>query len=75
MHREGLFYGGGFEQLGIQALGTFASGIFVFLSMGLVFIAIKAVLGLRVDRMEEIRGLDMNEHGMESYTGFQILGS
>jgi Amt family ammonium transporter len=73
--REGLFYGGGFEQLGIQALGTFASGLFVFLSMGLVFIAIKAVLGLRVDRMEEIRGLDMNEHGMESYTGFQILGS
>ena len=72
---EGLFYGGGFEQLGIQALGTFASGLFVFLSMGLVFIAIRAVLGLRVDRMEEIRGLDMNEHGMESYTGFQILGS
>ena len=73
--REGLFYGGGFEQLGIQALGAFASGIFVFLSMGLVFIAIRAVLGLRVSRMEEIRGLDMNEHGMESYTGFQILGS
>ena len=73
--REGLFYGGGFEQLGIQALGAFASGLFVFLAMGLVFIAIKAVLGLRVDRMEEIRGLDMNEHGMESYTGFQILGS
>ena len=72
---EGLFYGGGFEQLGIQALGTFASGLFVFVSMGLVFIAIRAVLGLRVDRMEEIRGLDMNEHGMESYTGFQILGS
>ena len=72
---EGLFYGGGFEQLGIQALGTFASGLFVFLSMGVVFIAIKSVLGLRVDRMEEIRGLDMNEHGMESYTGFQILGS
>ena len=73
--REGLFYGGGFEQLGIQALGTFASGLFVFISMGMVFIAIRAVLGLRVDRMEEIRGLDMNEHGMESYTGFQILGS
>jgi Amt family ammonium transporter len=72
---EGLFYGGGFEQLGIQALGTFASGLFVFVSMGMVFIAIRAVLGLRVDRMEEIRGLDMNEHGMESYTGFQILGS
>ena len=73
--REGLFYGGGFEQLGIQALGAFSSGLFVFLSMGIVFFAIKAVLGLRVDRIEEIRGLDMNEHGMESYTGFQILGS
>ncbi len=72
---EGLFYGGGFEQLGIQALGGLASGAFVFLSMGLVFLAIDAVLGLRVSREEEIRGLDLNEHGMESYSGFQILSS
>ncbi len=72
---EGLFYGGGFEQLGIQALGGLASGAFVFLSMGFVFYAIDAVLGLRVSREEEIRGLDLNEHGMESYAGFQILGS
>lgn len=72
---EGLFYGGGFEQLGIQSLGVFASGLFVALSMGLVFLTIKAVMGLRVSREEEIRGLDMNEHGMESYTGFQILSS
>ena len=75
LSQEGLFYGGGFEQLGVQVLGSLASGLFVALSMGLVFLTIKAVLGIRVSRMEEIRGLDMNEHGMESYTGFQILSS
>ena len=73
--QEGLFYGGGFEQLGIQALGSMASGLFVVLSMGLVFLTIKSVIGLRVSRSEEISGLDAHEHGMESYTGFQILGS
>ncbi len=73
--QDGVFYGGGVEQLGIQALGALSSGLFVFLAMGLVFLAIRAVLGLRVSRREEIRGLDINEHGMESYTGFQILGS
>ena len=73
--REGLFYGGGFEQLGIQALGSLATGLFVAVSMGLVFLTIKSLFGLRVSRQEEIRGLDENEHGMESYTGFQILSS
>ena len=73
--QDGVFYGGGLEQLGVQALGGLASGVFVAVAMGLVFLSIRAVLGLRVSRREEIRGLDMNEHGMESYTGFQILGS
>ncbi len=73
--QEGLFYGGGFEQVGIQALGAMASGLFVMLSMGLVFLTIKSVIGLRVSRSEEISGLDAHEHGMESYRGFQILGS
>ncbi len=73
--REGLFYGGGFEQLGIQALGSLATAAFIMVAMGLVFLTIKALFGLRVSRAEEIRGLDENEHGMESYTGFQILSS
>ncbi len=72
---NGLFYGGGFEQLGIQALGGLSTAVFIAVSMGAVFLAIKSLFGLRVSRIEEIRGLDENEHGMESYTGFQILGS
>jgi Amt family ammonium transporter len=70
---DGLLFGGGFTQLGIQALGTFATAIFVIIAMYLVFKFIDLVVGLRVSREEEIRGLDSSEHGMESYSGFQIF--
>ncbi|MBL0349874.1 MAG: ammonium transporter [Elusimicrobia bacterium] len=69
---NGLFNGGGFKLLGIQALGS-ASVILFTLAISLVFWAIvKALMGLRVSREEEIRGLDIGEHGMEAYAGFQI---
>lgn len=71
--RDGLFHGGGFTQLGVQALGTFAVSLFVITAMGLVFYIIKKTVGLRVTREEELRGLDIGEHGMESYAGFQIF--
>jgi Amt family ammonium transporter len=71
--QDGLFYGGGFGLLGIQALGTFTVSLFIILSMGLVFKTIDAVVGLRVSQAEELRGLDIGEHGMESYSGFQIF--
>ncbi len=71
----GLFYGGGAELLGIQATGTFAVAGFVMLSMGLVFAAIKYTVGLRVSKEEELRGLDITEHGMEAYAGFQIFST
>lgn len=70
---DGLIYGGGFLQLGIQALGIFTVVIFVFASMWLVFKTIDALVGLRVTKDEELRGLDIGEHGMESYSGFQIF--
>ncbi len=70
---EGLFHGGGLTQLGIQALGVLAVGLFVMASMGAVFLAIKHTMGLRVSAEEELRGLDLGEHGMESYAGFQIF--
>ena len=47
--------------------------IFIILSMGLVFKTIDAMMGLRVSEAEELRGLDIGEHGMESYAGFQIF--
>jgi len=70
---DGLFYGGGFKQLGIQALGTFSSVGFTVISMWIVFKAIDALFGLRVTENEELIGLDIGEHGMESYSGFQIF--
>ncbi len=70
---DGLFYGGGFTQLGIQAMGTFSGAFFSLAAMGVVFFIIKKTVGLRVGRAEELRGLDIGEHGMESYAGFQIF--
>ncbi|MGQ0645103.1 MAG: ammonium transporter [Elusimicrobiota bacterium] len=70
---NGLFNGGGFKLLGAQILGS-GSVILFTLVVSLVFWGvIKAVLGLRVTRDEEIRGLDIDEHGMEAYAGFQTF--
>jgi Amt family ammonium transporter len=70
---DGLFMGGGFNALGIQLLGIFACLGFTAVAMFIVFKAIDATIGLRVDHTTELRGLDMDEHGTESYNGFQIF--
>jgi Amt family ammonium transporter len=70
---DGLFFGGGFGQLGIQMLGVAACLAFTAGAMWIVFKAIQAVIGLRVSHETELRGLDWDEHGMESYGGFQIF--
>lgn len=71
----GLFYGGGIKQLGVQALGAGAAFAWAF-GLGLVlFFAIKATIGLRVSEEEESKGLDIGEHGMEAYSGFQIFST
>ena len=72
---DGLFYGGGLKQLGIQALGVFSVVVFVLVAMGIVFKLIDLTVGLRVTREEELKGLDIGEHGMESYAGFQIFST
>jgi Amt family ammonium transporter len=70
---SGLFYGGGPRQLGVQALGVVTAFAWAFgLGLGL-FLLIKKTIGLRVSREEELRGLDVGEHGMEAYSGFQIF--
>jgi Amt family ammonium transporter len=65
--REGLFYGGGLAQLGVQALGVVAVAAWALGASALVFAAIKATVGLRVTAEEEIEGLDIGEHGMWGY--------
>ncbi len=70
---NGLFFGGGFKLLGLQALGVVSVFAWVMITSGLMFLILKKTVGLRVSREEEIKGLDIDEHGMESYSGFQIF--
>ena len=70
----GLFYGGGFKFLGVQCLGVAAVAIWSVATATILFKGIKATIGLRVTREEEIRGLDIEEHGLESsYADFQSI--
>ena len=69
----GLFYGGGFTQLGVQALGIVSVAAYVLIVMFIVFKVIDKTIGLRVPAQIEIDGLDMHEHGLASaYSGFAI---
>jgi len=61
----------GASQLGIQALGVAAYGAAAFISALIIFLAVKAVMGLRVSAEEEEEGLDIGEHGMSAYPDFQ----
>ena len=70
---DGLFFGGGVGQLGVQCLGVISCLGFTAITMFGVFKLIDSVIGLRVSRETELRGLDLDEHGMESYGGFQIF--
>jgi Amt family ammonium transporter len=70
---DGLLVGGGLDMLLVQFLGTFACLSFVAVTMWIVFKLIAVTIGLRVSRDAEFRGLDVREHGMESYAGFQIF--
>ena len=69
---EGLFYGGGFAQLGMQCVGIVTVGAWATICMAIVFLAIKATIGLRASKEEEILGLDITEHGLATcYAGFE----
>ena len=72
---DGFVYSGNPMQLGIQMVGSVATVAFVLICMGIVFKLIDVTIGLRVSREEELRGLDIGEHGMEAYGGFQIFST
>ena len=70
---KGLFYGGGFELLGLQLLGFISVAAWTAVTITILFLVIKATVGLRASREEEIRGLDITEHGLTSaYAGFEV---
>ena len=70
----GLFYGGGFELMGLQMLGFISVAAWTVVTITITFFIIKAAIGLRVSREEEITGLDATEHGLPSaYAGFAML--
>ena len=70
---KGLFYGGGFHQLGLQLLGVLSVCAWTAVTITITFLVIKATVGIRVSREEEIEGLDKTEHGLVSaYAGFEM---
>jgi Amt family ammonium transporter len=71
--RDGLFYGGGLTQLGVQFLGILVVALFILATIAPMFLLLKRANILRVSRVEELRGLDIDEHGIESYPEFQIF--
>lgn len=61
------------HSLGVQALGVLVYGLAAFGAAAVLFLGLKHSIGLRVSEDEELAGLDLGEHGMEAYTGFQIF--
>ena len=71
---KGLFYGGGFRQLGIKLFGMLCTAAWTAVTITIAFLVIKKIFGLRVSEEEEIAGLDVTEHGLPSaYAGFSIM--
>lgn len=69
---SGLFFGGA-RQFFVQLTGVAAAAAYVLLVSFIVWLILKLTLGIRVSAQEELRGLDIGEHGMEAYSGFQIF--
>jgi len=62
----------GLEQILYQLAGIAAAGIFCSLSAFLIIFTLKKTIGIRVERQEELEGLDLHEHGMDSYPDFRM---
>jgi Amt family ammonium transporter len=70
--KPGLFYGGGMEQLITQFKCIFATAAYVLVASFIFWAIIKATIGMRVSAEEEVKGLDIGEHGQEAYPGFTM---
>lgn len=72
---NGFFFGGGLKLLGAQSIGILSVFAWCIVTGFIMFYLIKLFIGLRVSREEELRGLDIDEHGSEAYHGFQIFSN
>ena len=73
---NGLFYGGGFKQLGLQCVGILSVAAWTAVTITITFLVIRATVGLRVSEEEELMGLDSKEHGLSSaYADFMPAGN
>ncbi|MFO7928948.1 MAG: ammonium transporter [Candidatus Humimicrobiaceae bacterium] len=72
---SGLFFGGGAGLLLTQLIGVISVFAWTFGSMLLIFFVLSKIIGLRVSRETELKGLDIEEHAMEAYSGFQIFNN
>jgi Amt family ammonium transporter len=68
--KQGLFTGGNMDQLIVQATGVVATAAYVLPVATVTWLILKATMGLRVTKEEELEGLDLGEHGNEAYPGF-----
>ena len=64
---SGLFYGGGFSQLGKQAVGVAVVGIYAFVLSAVLGFVIERTVGFRVDRDDELSGVDLAIHAETAY--------
>ena len=69
---EGLFAGGGWHLIGVQSLGMAAITGWTVITGGILFLALKYTIGLRVKEEEEITGLDYGEHAVNAYPEFRV---
>jgi Amt family ammonium transporter len=58
-----------------QLIGVVSVGVFCTVFAAVAVLIVRALLGWRVSEEEELLGLDIGEHGMEAYSGFQIFTS
>lgn len=72
---NGLLFGGGASLLITQIIGVVSVFAWSFIGGLVLFVTVKKLFGLRVTDEEQIKGLDIGEHGMESYGGFQIFNN
>jgi ammonium transporter len=69
--QKGLFYGGGIQLLGVQALGVICVAVWTAGTCFILFKVLQKTVGLRVDKEDELAGLDISEHGEPGYPDFE----